>query len=207
MNDIKKVNTFCKMCSIACGITVEVSNGRAIKITPNEDHPYNKLCPKSDGLLDVTYSDKRITSPMRKINDRWKKISWHEAFAFIAGKLRKIKEEDGGRGLVFHTGNPLIGSIGEKMVRRFADAYGSPNYTSGASLCYFSRKIAMSLTFDYGQVNALPSFRGTKSIFLWGINPGESALLQSSVVKLMAGRGRVAGLYRHWYGATGCVWT
>ena len=189
MTKITKVNNFCKMCPTGCGITVDVENGRAIKVGPNKEHPYNRLCPKSAGLLDVTYSKERITSPMKKTNGKWKKISWDEAFDFIAGKLKKIKEEDGGNGLFFHLGNPLIGSTSEKMVRRFADVYGSPNYTSGASFCYYSRKIAMSLTFDYGRINALPSFRGTKCMVVWGTNPGGSSFLQNGVIKLLAGRG------------------
>ncbi len=189
MADVKMVNTFCKMCPTSCGICVEVEGGKAVKVGPNEEHPYKRLCPKSVGLLDVTYSEERITSPMRKINDQWEKISWGEALDFIADKLKNIKDEDGGRGLAFHLGNPFIGTTGEKMARRFADVYGSPNYTSGASFCYYSRKIACSLTFDYGQINAIPSFHGTRCMVVWGTNPQESSFLQNGVLKLMKGRG------------------
>jgi len=188
MTDGREVNAFCKMCPTWCGINVEVESGRATKINPNEAHPYKRLCPKSAGLIDVTYSEDRITSPMRKVNDKWEEISWDEAFKFIGDKLRKIKEEDGGRGLAFHLGNPFIGSVTEKMARRFADVYGSPNYTSGASFCYYSRKIAFSLTFDYGSINALPSYHGTKCMILWGTNPKESSFLQNGIIRLMTGR-------------------
>ncbi|MEE4354398.1 MAG: molybdopterin-dependent oxidoreductase [Desulfatiglans sp.] len=194
MTEGREVNAFCKMCPTWCGINVEVESGRAVYIRPNESHPYKRLCPKSAGLMDVTYSEDRITSPLRRVNGRLEEISWDEAYKFIGGKLRNIKEEDGGRGVAFHLGNPFIGTVTEKMARRFADVYGSPNYTSGASFCYYSRKIAFSLTFDFGSINALPSFHGTKCMILWGANPKESSFLQNGIIRLMRGRGAKLGV-------------
>lgn len=184
-----RVNSFCKMCPTGCGITAEVVDGRATKVGPNERHPFNKLCPKSMGLLEVTYSEERITRPMKRIHDKWKEIDWDEAFEYIGNKLTSVKNEFGARSLAFHLGTPFIGTLGQKMARRFADVYGSPNYTSGASYCYYSRTIGCSLTFDYGIVNALPSFRGTKCILIWGANPKESSILQYGVIQKLKTKG------------------
>jgi len=140
-------------------------------------------------MLDVTYSNERITHPMRRINDTWKEISWDDAFDFVGERLEGIKEQAGAQALAFHLGVPFIGTTGQKLARRFADIYGSPNYTSGSSLCYYSRTIGNSLTFDYGIVNALPSFRGTKCIVVWGANPKESSILQYGVIRVLKGKG------------------
>ncbi|MDY7037659.1 MAG: hypothetical protein SV375_16035 [Thermodesulfobacteriota bacterium] len=45
-----------------------------------------------------------MTDPMGRVNDKWEKIPWDEAFDFIAGKLKKKEEEDGGHGLLCHKG-------------------------------------------------------------------------------------------------------
>ena len=185
----KKVNSLCKMCPTGCGISVEVKDGKAIKVQPNERHPFNRLCPKSMSILDLTYSNERITHPMRRVNDTWREIEWDEALDSIGHRLERIKEHDGGRGLAFHLGTPFIGTTGQKMARRFADVYGSPNYTSGASFCYYSRTIGCSLTFDHGIVNALPSFRGTRCMLVWGANPKESSILQYGVIRMLRGKG------------------
>ena len=189
MPDVTNVKTICKMCPTGCGLITEVKNGRAIKVRPDNEHPFNRLCPKFAGLLDLTYSKERITRPMRRIGDTWREIKWDEAFDFIVQKLKRIKAQEGARALAFHLGVPFIGTIGQKMARRFADIYGSPNYTSGATFCYYSRIIGCSLTFDYGIVNALPSFRGTRCILVWGANPKGSSFLQYGVIRMLKEKG------------------
>ena len=189
MAKTKKVNALCKMCPTGCGVSVEVEDGKALKVGTNDKHPFNRLCPKSAFLLDVTYSDQRVAHPMRKVNDQWRKIAWEEAFDSIADRLEKIKAQDGAKTLAFHLGTPFIGTTGKMMARRFADLYGSPNFTSGSTLCYYSRTIGCSLTFDYGIVNPLPSFRGTKCMVVWGANPKESSFLQYGVIRMLRGKG------------------
>jgi anaerobic selenocysteine-containing dehydrogenase len=185
----KIVNSLCRMCITTCGLIAEVEDGRATRIRANKEHLYRTLCPKAEGLLELTYSKERLTEPLRKINSGWKAISWDEAFDFISDKLKDIKGKYGAKALAFHLGNPFVGTHTEKVVRRFADLYGSPNYTSGSSFCYYSRTIAHSLTFDYGGVTALPSFRGTQCMIVWATNPIESSHLQAGAIRISRERG------------------
>jgi anaerobic selenocysteine-containing dehydrogenase len=189
MADRKIVKSLCKMCMISCGIIVEVEDGKAVRIAPNEEHLYKSLCPRSEGLLELTYSKERLTSPMKKVNGEWREISWEEALNFITDKLKRIRGQYGARALDIHLGNPYVGTQTEKIARRFADLYGTPNYTSGSSFCYYSRTIGHSLTFDYGRVTALPSYGGTQCMLVWATNPAESSHLQAGVIHAFKERG------------------
>ncbi|MFH1002771.1 MAG: molybdopterin-dependent oxidoreductase, partial [Chloroflexota bacterium] len=135
-------------------------------------------CPKSEGMIEWEYAEDRLLSPMRKVNGAWQEISWEEAFDFIAGRLQTIKERDGAKAVAVHMGNPFVATHVEKVARRFFDLYGTPNYTTGSSFCFYARTLGHSLTLEYGRVNAGPNYRDTRCTIVWGSNPEESAHLQ-----------------------------
>jgi anaerobic selenocysteine-containing dehydrogenase len=185
----KVVSSLCRMCITTCGLIAEVEDGKAVRIRANEKHLYKTLCPKAEGLLELTYSKERLTSPLRKVNNQWKVMSWDEAFDFISKHLNNIRDKYGPNALAFHLGNPFVGTHTEKVVRRFADLYGTPNYTSGSSFCYYARTMGHSLTFNHGGVTALPSFKGTHCMIVWGTNPDESSHLQKGAIRIFRERG------------------
>ena len=177
MVEDKVVNTICKMCSYCCGMKAYVKDGKLINVTPSENHVFgNNHCVKASpqAVLQYIYSKSRLTDPLRKIHGQWKKVSWDEAFDFIANELLRIKRLWGPHSLVFHTGNTFISTITEKIGRRFCDVYQTPNFTSGASFCFYSRKIGHSLVLNHKGATAMPNFNGSKCCLLWGGNPRES---------------------------------
>ena len=176
------VKTICNLCPICCGLDVHVANGRIVKVEGMPEHPFRHPCIKSQALIDWVYNKERVTEPMKKVNGRWQPVSWDEALGFIAGKLSSIKEKDGARSLVAHLGFPFIGTPLAKVANRFCDVYGSPNFTTGASICYMARGIAQSITFDHNTMPLSASYGGTKCNVVWGINPVESSLLQAAAI-------------------------
>lgn len=182
MSAEKIVKTVCNMCPISCGIDVHVRNGKITQIVGMKEHPFRMLCVKSQGIIDWIYSKERITRPLRKTNGKWKKISWDEAFGVIAGKLSRIKEEYGAKALVVHLGYLFTATHVERMASRFCSVYGTPNYTTGASLCFAARVIGHSLTFNHNTIAMSPSFRDTRCILVWGSNPPESNLLATAAI-------------------------
>ena len=173
----KVVNTICKMCMLGCGMKAYVKGGKLINITPSEEHILGRThCVKANpqAILEYVYSPERLTDPLRKVNGEWKKVSWDEAFDFIARELSRIKREWGARALAFHTGNAFISTLTEKVARRFCDVYETPNFTSGASFCFYSKRYGHSLTVNHRGTTMLPNWRGTKCCIVWGGNPKES---------------------------------
>jgi len=142
------------------------------------EHPFRQPCVKAQAIVDWVYSPERVTEPMRKINGRWQQVSWDEALDFIADKLKSIKEKDGARSMAVHLGFPFIGAPLSKVMNRFCDVYGSPNFTTGSSICYWSRGLAQSITFNHQLSPLSPSYAGTQCNLLWGDNPNESTHLQ-----------------------------
>jgi anaerobic selenocysteine-containing dehydrogenase len=166
------VKSVCSMCHQLCGLDVHVDNGKIVKITPMQEHPFNKLCEKGYALPELVHSPERLTQPLRKVNGRFKEVSWDEALDSIAGKLTDIREKYGAKALVVHLGFAFVRSYVQYVTRRFCDLYGTPNYTSGGSICFVARVIAYNLTCGtFLNPHYSPE---TKCTVVWGNNPVES---------------------------------
>lgn len=168
--------TICNLCLTRCGLNVKVKNGRIIGVEAMPEHPVHQVCLKSQAIADLVYHKDRITEPMLKINGKWHIVSWDEALDFIAGKLTRMTDKYGARSLAVHLGFPLIGTASLLLAQRFFDAFESPNFTTGSSLCSWAEGMAQSITFNHNAVFLSPSFCGSKCVIVWGFNPTESSL-------------------------------
>lgn len=171
MTEYRIVKTTCGMCAWDCGLTVHVVDDKVVKVEGRPDHPLSEVCCKTDGMIEWLYSDKRITYPLKKVNGEWQRVSWDEALSSIASKLEQLRTEFGPQSLAVFTGQGVLGDF-TLWARRFCDVYGTPNYSSGNSHCYFSRVLGSALTTGYGY--PFPDYEGSRCIVLWGTNPEQS---------------------------------
>ena len=191
-NDTRVVKSFCRMCGSSCGIDVRVENGRVVKVSPMKGHPVNRLCVKAQAIPDLLYSPRRITHPMEKVEGAWREISWDEALGIVAEKLAAIKDRYGARALVVHQGEPEVGTAATGMAIRFCSLYGTPNYTSGASLCFAARGIGHGLMLSNRMFPMSPSYENTRCVVVWGGNPQQSRVGEQA--DILAARKRGAKL-------------
>lgn len=175
-NSTRVVKTFCRICLSCCGIDAHVEEGRLVKITPMKEHPVNRLCVKAQAIPDLIYSPERITHPMKKVDGVWQRIPWDEAFAIIAERLTRIKENYGARALVVHQGEPMIATEAKGIAARFCSLYGTPNYTSVGSLCFVAKGIGYGLSLNRHMFPLSPSYQNTRCVVVWGRNPRHSKL-------------------------------
>jgi len=162
--------TVCGQCPAGCGIMVRVVDGRAVKIDGLPDHPSNrgKTCPKGQNGLQVLYDPDRIRGPMKRVGDRgagdWQAISWEEAIATVVSQLSVLRFAGQSHTLVFLTGR-VQGQM-EGLIRRFCQAYGTPNYVGHDSISMAATELAHGYItghralfgYDWENTNYLLSF-------------------------------------------------
>lgn len=86
-----------KDCPDSCSIIVEKKHSdQNIKIMGNPEHPFTKgfTCAKVKKHLNRLRSPNRITNPMLKIGDTFKKISWDKALDISSEKIGAILKDD-----------------------------------------------------------------------------------------------------------------
>ena len=186
-NEGRIAKTVCNMCSQRCGIDVYVEHGRITKVTGMQEHPFNILCVKAQAIPELVHSRERLTNPLKKVKGEYKEISWDEAFGFIADRLTSIKQKYGSKAVIVHLGTPFIATQTEKVIRRFVDLYGTPNYTTGSSFCHYARVMGYGLTF--GTYVTADYSADTKCMVVWGKNPKEALPSEADAIYAMAERG------------------
>ena len=169
-NGEKVVKTLCRMCDDHCGINVHLKDGKIVDTTGNANHPFNKgaICIKGKAIKDLVYTKDRILKPLKKVNDGWQEISLEQALDEIAERIVSIKNEFGAKSIGVWKGEAVGFQQQEEIVRRFAHAFGTPNYFSNDSACFAGRWIGYSLVCGRWPK---PDFENSKCILLWGRNP------------------------------------
>ncbi|MFQ5848923.1 MAG: molybdopterin-dependent oxidoreductase [Candidatus Methylomirabilales bacterium] len=124
------VPSICRQCPGGCGLLVRTLDGEVVGIQGNPLHPINRggLCPKAYGGLELLYDPHRLKGPMVRDRERGRlrSIGWDEALQLVTTRLADLRD----RGLS-HTAVILGGQYRgyrDTLWRRFAEAYGTPNY-------------------------------------------------------------------------------
>src|SRR5215467_4787647 len=94
----------CPYCSVSCGVIIYTIGDKAKNAIPqvvhvegDPDHPINRgtLCPKGSSLQQDILNDRRLIKPQvrRPGATEWEDISWDQAYAEIAQRVKKTRDE------------------------------------------------------------------------------------------------------------------
>ncbi|WP_143288730.1 molybdopterin-dependent oxidoreductase [Calderihabitans maritimus] len=166
--ETKRIRTVCRSCHGGCGVIAHVRNGRVVKVEGDADSPIGggTMCSKGLAITRLAYHPDRILYPMKKGSRGWERVSWEEALDTIAGKFKKIIEEDGPESIFLGYGT---GRDYETFLYRFANLLGTPNVLTAGHMCYGSRTAATIITC--GNLPVADYRGGPRCIVLWAVNP------------------------------------
>lgn len=101
MTDWQK--TGCVLCAQNCGIEVQVSDNRLVRVRPDKDNPRSKgyACRKGMNIANYQHHDDRLTVPLKKTAEGFLPISWEQAFSEIGTKLQSVVAEHGPRSFAY----------------------------------------------------------------------------------------------------------
>ena len=176
MSTNRIVKSTCVGCFSGCGMLVHVEDGKIVKIEGDPDAPINKgvLCPKGEAALEFLYHPERLKHPLKRAGERgegkWQQISWDEALSTIAGGMTEAKQNYGAESVAFLRG--AAKGIQDGVLTRLASAFGTPNVTSQAFVCFHPARNAAMITFG---VSLSVDFEYPPAcIVVWGSNPPET---------------------------------
>ena len=97
LSDVSEFTTSCNFCSCGCGMIAAVRDGKLLKMEGDYDHIVNRgsLCVKGISMFATHASPQRLTTPRYRApgSDHWEDISWDDAIAKVAQKIRKTRDE------------------------------------------------------------------------------------------------------------------
>ncbi len=131
-------------------------------------HSVTALLEQSDYWLEY---QGRLTEPMSydAETDRYKPISWDDAFALIAKHLNGLSSPDQAE---FYTSGRASNEAAF-LYQLFVRAYGTNNFPDCSNMCHEASGVAMSQSVGVGKGTVtFDDFEHADAIFVWGQNPG-----------------------------------
>jgi molybdopterin-containing oxidoreductase family iron-sulfur binding subunit len=142
--------TTCQECSTACGVIAKTREGRPIKLEGNPDHPLNrgKLCSRGQASLLNLYDPERLRAPVmrsRPGSAAGKEITWAEADAAIAGRLKGAKR-------VRVLSGPVNSESTLRLIKEFLAAFPNGQHVEWEPLAHDDLVEAQAVTYGAGVV-------------------------------------------------------
>ncbi len=164
-------------CPDTCSWVVTVEGDRPIALRGDPTHPYTRgaLCNKVADYLEYTRSPDRVLHPMRRVgakgSHQFTRISWDEALAQIADRLRDVIARHGAEAIwpFMGTGNMglLQGAYGAG--RRLWNVLGASRHIQ--TICMIAGGYGTGYTLGDNRVGMDPeTLRLSRLIVLWGSN-------------------------------------
>ena len=148
---MKKIQSTCNLCALACNLDFYVENGKIEKVSPTVDYPVNQgfCCIKGLNLHKQQTKIKARKAPLlRDENGNMKEISWEEGFKTFAEKMTAIQEKYGKESVAFiSTGQmptedmALLGHVGRNYMKINGDG--------NTRLCMATSVVAHKQSFGF----------------------------------------------------------
>jgi len=128
--DLTKTNTVCTYCADGCRMTLETREQEILRardrLTPGEYLSTEHLCAKGHFGFDVFNSDKRLTSPLIRKDEKLVPVTWDEAIQTAANGFKKIISDKGGQAIGILGSQRTTNEEGHLLKRLATDIIQTP---------------------------------------------------------------------------------
>ena len=167
-------------CPDTCALLVTVEDGVATAVKGDPDHPTTAgvLCTKVARYTERTYHAERLLHPLRRIGKKgegkFERISWDEALAAIAARLKPIAARAPEAILPYSYCGTMGLLQGESMSSRFFNKVGAS--LLDRTVCATAGATGYKYTIGASVGTDMEQFQNAKLIIIWGGNPIASNL-------------------------------
>jgi anaerobic selenocysteine-containing dehydrogenase len=162
------IHRTCNLCEAHCGITVEVDGTKVGRISGDKDDEFSRgyTCPKGPALADLYEDPDRLRHPVRRVGDRWERITWDEAFDYTAGGIREVQKRHGNDSIGTYLGNPGAHNWSFYAFFALRVALGSSSNCSASSLDQSPQQVVNGEVLGNAAVFPVPDLDRTDYILL-----------------------------------------
>jgi len=121
--------TGCVLCPQNCGLEVEVENNRIVKVRGDKGNVRSEgyVCRKGLNIANHQHNADRLKYPLKRVGDRFERISWEQAIDEIGGKIREIVDRYGPRSFAYMGGGGqgchFEAAFGVRLLRGLGSRY------------------------------------------------------------------------------------
>jgi len=187
------VHRVCTLCEAHCGITVEVQEGRVLRISGDPDDVMSRgyICPKAAALADIHADPDRLRWPVKRVGDRFLQVGWDEAIALAADGLRRIQERHGSDAVATYVGNPAAHTSAVIAAAFLRALLRTRNNYSATSADQLPQHMTSQEMFGHFALLPIPDIDRTQHMLVIGANP---AVSNGSLMTAPGVRGRLQAI-------------
>jgi len=191
------IQSFCRICTSACGIVVEVEGQNVLRVRGDRDHPLTAgyTCAKGRALPQVHHSADRLLYPRMRAGGSLRRAEWDEVLDDLALGLRRIIDCEGPQAIgIFIGGGGYMDAAGYAAARAIPAALGTPAVYSDMSVDVMSKMLVSEMMAGIGGMMSRPDFARCRLILFIGTNPmvshGHTSMLNVPAARLREARAR-----------------
>ena len=164
--------TSCALCSLNCGLEVQVENNRIVKVRPDKDNPRSEgyVCRKGLNIAFHQHNADRLTHPLKRVGNEFERISWDQAINEISKKLKQTLDQYGPRSLAWMISGQGC-HLGLAYLNFFGNLLGSKYNYSALAQEHTGRFLAHGLTLGSQALSFEPDYNNSDMLMIVGWNP------------------------------------
>ncbi len=166
----------CRFCGTGCGVEVGVKDGRVMSVRGDEASPVNRglLCVKGYHLPGFLYGEDRLTHPMLRDGDGFRRISWDDALDLVAEKFGAALRDHGPESVAMYGSGQWGVHDGYAALKWVKGGMRSNNIDPNARLCMASAVMGFVTQFQSDEpMGCYEDFEAGDDFVLWGNNMAE----------------------------------
>lgn len=168
----------CNYCEAMCGLKITynspIKSESDIKIMADKLDPFSEgsFCPKAQALSSLHFDEEKLRYPVKKVDGKFKEISWAEAYDLVEKGINKTRSMHGIDSVGSYLGNPIVHNLGMMLfVKIFTKAIGSKNVFSATSMDQLPHHFVSHFMFGHEMRIPVPDINNTNYMIIMGANP------------------------------------
>jgi formate dehydrogenase major subunit len=181
----RKTKTVCTYCGVGCSFDVWTRDRHILKVEPRHG-PTNGIstCVKGKFGWDFVNSNERLTSPLIREGDQFRKAGWEEAVALVARRFTEIKAQNGPDALSFISSSKCTNEESYLMQKLARAVIGTNNMDNCSRYCQAPATEGLFRTVGYGgDSGSIKDIENAGLVLIIGSNTAEAHPVLATRVK------------------------
>jgi anaerobic selenocysteine-containing dehydrogenase len=171
---IETKTTFCRICEALCGLEVDLEDNRVVAVRADENHVTTQGFGCTKGLKQhkLYASPDRLRYPLKRVGDRFERVSWQEAIVGIGAEVARIRGESGPDAIAMYVGTAAgFSSLHPMFAQGFMTGIGSKSMYSSATQDCANKFAVARHVYGFPFTQPFPDIDRTECLIVVGANP------------------------------------
>ena len=170
------VGTTCGYCGVGCRLDIAVRDERIVSSEPALDGPSNHghTCLKGRFAHGFVLSPERLTHPLIREGDGFRKASWDEALSLVATRLLAIRDAHGPDAIAALSSSRGTNEDNYAMQKLLRAVIGTHNVDNCSRVCHSPSSAGLIRSLGHsGGTNSYDDIEGARTLLIAGANATE----------------------------------